>query len=846
MAIYRITSNSVAGVINYLDTNGVTQNKGIAAYSTLTILGNAINSVPVDCYYNIIGSSTGSNDNSNITSSYAVMAATSSYLYTTVQDGIRMQSATNNNRINFYNSTGTYRAGFIDCLPSSSISITAEAYSGILFKTNGAVRQQINPDGTNIFNSVISRTLGVGNNPGIQFQNNSNDVLMIRYNDTAVNKVPSGSWHFRTGGTSSRPIVFSDYDGNSSTLFFIDNGKPILHSSGSTNSAITWTKGDPQTRQPVWNIHRRAANDNLQIDRFISGSYQDNPLVIDNLTGNVTLAPNKITYTSKIHNGVLRIEGDSIYRYDTIGDDQGLAINYAGYNNTNQYFRDTKIYNGKYGIMTKWNGASGSVEFSSTLQMLGGENLEIRNAGALRLFNSTNSAYSTTYFDGTSNNFNWAVKMLGGTKLLLQNPTGSANSEIYTDSGNTLQLTGAGQIQLNGNVYFAQGAIQQASNEVRIFANTAKTLTLGANGQAAKLTINVDGTSTFASKVTAPNIDISGPVGYREFTFQTNGSRRFNLFCGPNAESGSDAGSEFNLAYYNDSGSYKGNVFSANRNGQVFFDSYLIAKNGLQVNRNVMPYIDLNPLDDAGASHWRMCVYSNAYAPASSASFVIESNFASKFQLKKTGDIITYGDIFVNNSKIIKYLNKYGKLEFSDASAKSIITGDSGAQGELSLFNPNAIEIGVGTNYNYLDSVARFTINGLQVEKGKELRLYNPSNTAYNTIYTDANSNLVVSSSIALVGGTPIKNVLSISQYYDPVSIPAYGNQYVDVTINNGVAPSGNWVCFQPTHTTTPNTVIITANIIANNTIRVNFYNTMGSAIDITNGILRVACMLFG
>lgn len=90
------------------------------------------------------------------------------------------------------------------------------------------------------------------------------------------------------------------------------------------------------------------------------------------------------------------------------------------------------------------------------------------------------------------------------------------------------------------------------------------------------LTGNLIGTAaTFSNLVLAPNIYSDSSAGtYRGLRFQTSGVSRWYLFTSSDAESGSNAGSNFYLTRYADDGSYLGQVLSIPRaTGVINFSS---------------------------------------------------------------------------------------------------------------------------------------------------------------------------------------------------------------------------------------------------------------------------------
>jgi hypothetical protein len=185
-----------------------------------------------------------------------------------------------------------------------------------------------------------------------------------------------------------------------------------------------------------------------------------------------------------------------------------------------------------------------------------------------------------------------------GNSLRLYNPANAAYSSLATDASGVLQLTGVSSLKLNGNVDFAQGAIQAAASEMRIFGTTGSTLTLGANGAAAKLTIGTDGNITTTGTLTTVgliqagyNLAINGAdSSYKELTWKTNNVRVWNWLVDNSPQTGGASGTggnNFQLARYDNSGNYLDTPISINRsNGTV---SVLpIAINGGQTIQKVL------------------------------------------------------------------------------------------------------------------------------------------------------------------------------------------------------------------------------------------------------------------
>jgi Phage Tail Collar Domain len=106
--------------------------------------------------------------------------------------------------------------------------------------------------------------------------------------------------------------------------------------------------------------------------------------------------------------------------------------------------------------------------------------------------------------------------------------------------------------------------------------------------------------AAFTGQITATGVHIKGPAGgYRELTFRTGDSLRWDLFADTAAESGANAGSNLVLARYSDAGDYLGIAMTVNRStGGVAF--------GARPTWNgAVPWdnANFNPADKAAAVH---------------------------------------------------------------------------------------------------------------------------------------------------------------------------------------------------------------------------------------------------
>ena len=60
------------------------------------------------------------------------------------------------------------------------------------------------------------------------------------------------------------------------------------------------------------------------------------------------------------------IRDDSIENHKAANDSSGISVNYVGYQGGTSYFRDFNVFNGKYGCIAKFQGATGNVGIGTT------------------------------------------------------------------------------------------------------------------------------------------------------------------------------------------------------------------------------------------------------------------------------------------------------------------------------------------------------------------------------------------------------------------------------------------------------------------------------------------------
>ncbi len=82
--------------------------------------------------------------------------------------------------------------------------------------------------------------------------------------------------------------------------------------------------------------------------------------------------------------------------------------------------------------------------------------------------------------------------------------------------------------------------------------------------------VSMPGFLTCGSGAPGAQLNVRGAVGtFRILQFQTDSVNRWQLVCGTQAESGANAGSDFNMQASNDAGAFLGGVFSVKRSSQV-------------------------------------------------------------------------------------------------------------------------------------------------------------------------------------------------------------------------------------------------------------------------------------
>jgi hypothetical protein len=134
---------------------------------------------------------------------------------------------------------------------------------------------------------------------------------------------------------------------------------------------------------------------------------------------------------------------------------------------------------------------------------------------------------------------------------------------------------GAGTWSISGDLTIADKIVHSGDTNTAIRFPANDTVTVETNG-AERLRItsagNVGiGNSSPAHKLhvysdtALDHVRIDGPVVNRNIAFTTNNSFRWNLYATGATETGSNAGSDFNIARYNDAGTFLASAFTITR-----------------------------------------------------------------------------------------------------------------------------------------------------------------------------------------------------------------------------------------------------------------------------------------
>jgi hypothetical protein len=161
--------------------------------------------------------------------------------------------------------------------------------------------------------------------------------------------------------------------------------------------------------------------------------------------------------------------------------------------------------------------------------------------------------------------------------IFLKNNTGINFESVAAVSESVLSITSANNIQLlsptaSGNIAITNRA---TAGQIQLTAGTSSgSITLAAGGST-RLTIGSTGLATFTNQVIASDLQLNNSAGTtRTLFFRTAGSTRWTLQASSEAESGSNAGSNFHLRRYSDAQVDLGIALSIDRaNGVTTFSA---------------------------------------------------------------------------------------------------------------------------------------------------------------------------------------------------------------------------------------------------------------------------------
>jgi hypothetical protein len=199
------------------------------------------------------------------------------------------------------------------------------------------------------------------------------------------------------------------------------------------------------------------------------------------------------------------------------------------------------------------------------------------------------SAFPYSLYDATGNS--------QGYILAFRQSRGTYASRTATQSGDLL-----GQFNFGGH-----NGTALVDGKARIEATASETFTAGANGTQLRFFTTVAGASTstlsltliggfasFSGQCVATSYQIDNTVGNtRTIFFRTSGSTRWTLVANTNAESGSNAGSNFEISRWSDAQVNLGHIMQATRSsGDITFN----AGGGTSTFTNdiIAPYVQVN------------------------------------------------------------------------------------------------------------------------------------------------------------------------------------------------------------------------------------------------------------
>lgn len=133
------------------------------------------------------------------------------------------------------------------------------------------------------------------------------------------------------------------------------------------------------------------------------------------------------------------------------------------------------------------------------------------------------------------------------------------NGAIFTDGNGSINTTGS--INVGTDIAVGTNVILQGTNGICFnTSNSAKWLYYNETNEDLTVTTNffVPNTLNAGTIKSGPNIYLSGASGTEKvILFQTGGVNRWDIDSSAASETGSNAGSDFNISSYNDDGSYK-------------------------------------------------------------------------------------------------------------------------------------------------------------------------------------------------------------------------------------------------------------------------------------------------
>ena len=302
------------------------------------------------------------------------------------------------------------------------------------------------------------------------------------------------------------------------------------------------------------------------------------------------------------------------------------------------------------------------------------------DANAISVFQGTEAVVSHVLFASSGQPNHVYFRRNNGTYAV---PTAIANNDVL----GSVQWQGRGATTFGSTI---QAQIRAIASET--FTDSAKgtslqfyTTVAGASTSSLSLSM-IGGFASFAGQVVATDYQVSNTVGNtRTIFFRTSGSTRWTILANSTAESGSNAGSNFEITRWSDTQVSLGHIMQATRSsGDITFN----AGGGTSTFTNdvIAPFVQIN----RPAGNTRPILYrsngSTRWAMQATATAESGSNAGSDWSLDSHTDAGAYNFTALTISRSGGNAVFYNlltapqlRISLSNAPASATATGSSGA-----------------------------------------------------------------------------------------------------------------------------------------------------------------------